>query len=274
MLLAGAGLAVLSALLWALFFTSSTSEFFVTIDTEVAAIATELEAVEVQIALDELTPLAAVTTQARINTHLTNIATAEANLPARLTPSQRAQLLAALDRLRQILETYLATLIALDTAAEAVAVTAMAETPTSPTDQSTPVVERVRSTTRRIAQRVFVDEPVPPAYQAMFGYDENEIELAATDNDTPDVRDEESAEDTEATATYSPTPELDATDTSTATDTEDIGQPIIDSTTTSSDEQSDTSPMEESPLETTNQADEEEEVTVAPSDTPAVLYAE
>lgn len=116
---------------WWFLVNSGTVTFVSHFSEEVAALQMELELIEAEIVAGTLTPQAASAAQARIESRLTAITEASVSMQAEtLTPALRAELIAGLEKLRQILITYQDTLQTVD---EQVATLPAAERPLSQT---------------------------------------------------------------------------------------------------------------------------------------------
>lgn len=105
---------------WFLFFASDTTDYIATVDSEITELENELVTISAAVTAGTLSPEAATAAKVRIVTRLNAITEASADSErAELTPAQRAQLVAGLERLKNILLTYQATLAVVeDTAVE------------------------------------------------------------------------------------------------------------------------------------------------------------
>jgi hypothetical protein len=96
------------------------SDFAAEVDAEVVALEAELQAIEADVAAGSLTPSQAIDTQNRVVARLAQIDTSLNNRThATLTAAQATQLNTALNRLKEILTEYSATLAAVDAQIEA-----------------------------------------------------------------------------------------------------------------------------------------------------------
>lgn len=113
------------AIAWFIFNPGDTFDYVVTVDNEITQLENELAELDAQVAAGTLTESEATEAKVRIITRLGAINTAANNSEkAQLTPEQRAQLVAGLDRLKVILVTYQDTLTTIEATADDTAVQA------------------------------------------------------------------------------------------------------------------------------------------------------
>lgn len=105
---------------WFIVTSDSSSDYVVMVNDDVSALEQELVAVEAQVQAGALSPPAANEARGRIINRINAIqASAAASGKVELTVGQRQQLSDGLDRLKNILLIYQATLVAVDTTADA-----------------------------------------------------------------------------------------------------------------------------------------------------------
>ncbi|MCA9366493.1 hypothetical protein KC722_02845 [Candidatus Kaiserbacteria bacterium] len=108
------------SLYWMKAYVTGTQSYVASIDDELDQLETELAAVEAGIADGTLTPAEAVAAKEHIVSRMNSIQGAVSGADnAKLTPAQKAQLSAALDRLTTILVTYKDSITTVDTIATA-----------------------------------------------------------------------------------------------------------------------------------------------------------
>lgn len=113
------------AIAWFILNPGDTFDYVVTVDNEITQLENELAELDAQVAAGTLTESEATEAKVRIITRLGAINTAANNSEkAQLTPEQRAQLVAGLDRLKVILVTYQDTLTTIEATADDTAVQA------------------------------------------------------------------------------------------------------------------------------------------------------
>ena len=113
------------AIAWFILNPGDTFDYVVTVDNEITQLENELAELDAQVAAGTLTESEATEAKVRIITRLDAINTAATNSEkAQLTPEQRAQLVAGLDRLKVILVTYQDTLTTIEATADDTAVQA------------------------------------------------------------------------------------------------------------------------------------------------------
>lgn len=114
-ILIGVGFAALVVLGWFLVFQGDTVTYVAEVNNEVAALEAELAEIEAAVQAGTLTPEAAAEAQVKIAARLEAINGAIASSEkVELSSSQRTQLMDGLDRLKDILTKYQATLVVVD----------------------------------------------------------------------------------------------------------------------------------------------------------------
>lgn len=103
---------------WFLFTTSDTIDYVAAVDTEITELENELAALDAEVTAGTLSEADATAAKVRIVTRLNSINTAATESErAQLTPAQRVQLVEGLERLKNILITYQATLTVVENTA-------------------------------------------------------------------------------------------------------------------------------------------------------------
>ncbi|HMO78458.1 MAG TPA: hypothetical protein PKA42_02165 [Candidatus Paceibacterota bacterium] len=114
--LIGVGVIVLATIVWFLF-QPDVIEYVAEVHDEVAALEAELAEIDIQVKAGTLSPEAAAAAQIKIVSQIDSInTTAKIAQNAKLTNTQRAQLVEGLERLKQVLIKYKTTLMAVDEA--------------------------------------------------------------------------------------------------------------------------------------------------------------
>jgi hypothetical protein len=113
------------AIAWFILNPGDTFDYVVTVDSEISQLEDELATLDAQVAAGTLTQEQATDAKVKIVTRLNNINVAASDSEkAQLTPSQRAQLVEGLERLKVILITYRDTLATVEASADETTVTA------------------------------------------------------------------------------------------------------------------------------------------------------
>lgn len=113
----GTGVVAIIAISSLFLFNNNTLEYVATVDDEITQLENELASLGVSVTLGTLSPNDATKAKAKIVTRIDAInAATSASQKAQLTDAQRVQLIDGLNRLKQVLIKYNATLIAVDEA--------------------------------------------------------------------------------------------------------------------------------------------------------------
>jgi len=182
------GLAVVAVFIWSAFQGNST-DYVATMSDEIATLESELASIEVLVASGSMTPAEAATVQLKITERLEAInGSIEGSQKMTLTVAQMSQLQTGLERLKQLLTDYRATLTVVDEAVQ--------ELPEAERPRRSGGSGRVASIIESISQTIeAVEDHVEGLLDEAFGAEVNEDEIASN----ADMTDESEATSDDAT---------------------------------------------------------------------------